>query len=105
MEGELKMDWISIKNRLPERDGESIYVECIVTIWHYGTDIFGESYERCCTTIAQFDTTQKIWSIGIDDISMHLNALIGLDDLSSDSSYISHWMPLPEPPKEDAWKD
>ena len=35
------MDWISIKDRLPERDGESIYVECIVTIWHYGTDIFG----------------------------------------------------------------
>jgi hypothetical protein len=95
-----KMDWISVKDRLPERDGESIYVECIVTIWHYGTDIFGESYERCCTTIAQFDTTQKIWSIGIDDISMHLNALIGLDDLSSDSSYISHWMPLPELPKE-----
>ena len=55
---------------------------------------------RCCTTIAQFDTTQKIWSIGIDDISMHLNALIGLDDLSSDSSYISHWMELPAPPKE-----
>lgn len=96
-----KMDWISVRDRLPERDGESIYVECIVTIWHYGTDIFGESYERCCTTIAQFDTTQKIWSIGIDDISMHLNALIGLDDLSSDSSYISHWMPLPEPPKEE----
>lgn len=44
---------------------------------------------------------KKIWSIGIDDISMHLNALIGLDDLSSDSSYISHWMPLPESPKED----
>lgn len=96
------MDWISVKDRLPERDGESIYVECIVTIWHYRTDILGESYERCCTTIAQFDTTQKIWSIGIDDISMHLNALIGLDDLSSDSSYISHWMPLPEPPKEEA---
>lgn len=94
------MDWISVKDRLPERDGESIYVECIVTIWHYGTDIFGDPYERCCTTIAQFDTTQKIWSIGIDDVSMHLNALIGLDDLSSDSSYISHWLPLPEPPKE-----
>ena len=44
---------------------------------------------------------KKIWSIGIDDISMHLNALIGLDDLLSDSSYISHWMPLPEPPKEE----
>lgn len=96
------MNWISTKDRLPERDGESIYVECIVTIWHYGTDIFGGPYERCCTTIAQFDTTQKIWSIGIDDISMHLNALIGLDDLSSDSSYISHWMPLPEPLKEES---
>lgn len=95
------MNWISVKDRLPERDGESIYVECIVTIWHYGTDIWGKSYERCCTTIAQFDTTQKIWSIGIDDISMHLNALIGLDDLSSDSSYISHWLPLPELPKEE----
>ena len=94
------MDWISIRDRLPERDGESRYVECIVTIWHYGTDIFGGPYERCCTTIAQFDTTQKIWSIGIDDVSMHLNALIGLDDLSSDSSYISHWMPLPKPAKE-----
>ncbi len=21
------------------------------------------------------------------------------------SEYITHWMPLPEPPKEDAWKD
>ena len=94
------MEWISIRDRLPEREGESIYVECIVTIWHYGTDILGDPYERCCTTIAQFDTTQKIWSIGIDDISMHLNALIGLDDLSSDSSYISHWMPLPKPAKE-----
>ena len=95
------MEWISIRDRLPEREGESIYVECIVTIWHYGTDIWGESYERCRTTIAQFDTTQKIWSIGIDDISMHLNALIGPDDLSSDSSYISHWMELPAPPKEE----
>ena len=35
------MEWISVKDRLPERDGESIYVECIVTIWHYGTDILG----------------------------------------------------------------
>ena len=59
------MDWISVKDRLPEREGESLYVECIVTIWHYRTDIFGESYERCFPSIVQYDTTKKnkrIWN-------------------------------------------
>lgn len=96
------MNWISVKDRLPERDGESKYVECIVTIWFYGTDMFDEPCEHCQVTVAQFDTAQKIWLMANNASAKCLNACIELEDLPSTCSYISHWMPLPETPKEES---
>lgn len=95
------MNWISVKERLPERVGDSMYVECIVTLWIYWTGMLDEPYEHCCVTVAQFDTAQKIWRMANDASVECLNACIELEDLPSTCSYISHWMPMPEPPKEE----
>lgn len=90
------MEWISVKDRLPERVGDSMYVECIVTLRFYWTDMFDEPNEHCRVTVAQFDTAQKIWIMADNASVKHLNACIGLEDLPSTCSYISHWMPLPK---------
>lgn len=62
------MNWISVKERLPQ-DEESVLV------WGCG---FIE--------IGWYDASDKCWCT---------------DDFDYDDDQVTHWMPLPEPPKEE----
>ena len=65
---ENKMEWISVKDRLPDKENE-------VLVFEFRGDVsmaYISGYE---------------WRNFESDFKM-------------DSSYITHWMPLPEPPKE-----
>ena len=72
------MEWISVKERLPENTG--VAPEVIV---HTKT---GE------VTVGWFDKTDREWWILSEDIDY------GEMCVSFDS--VTHWMPLPEPPMD-----
>ena len=76
------MNWISVKDRLPEEDG--IYIV-------YANDegcSYGEGiwYDRV-VTCAEWAFNDWIWYEG-----SHEYSLCGI---------VTHWMPLPEPPEEE----
>lgn len=97
---------IPVTERLPKKgeDGrrDSDWVHCIVSvIWTYGSN-FADAETHVFSAPALFDVDQKIWHVGSTDESrFSVNALIPLED--SDGGYfVTHWMPLPEAPKEGA---
>jgi len=67
--------WISVGERLPEK-----HVEVLICTENYGKNELGFA------TVAVWDGSEWIetW------------------DRQKSVHYVSHWMPLPEPPKEDA---
>lgn len=78
-------EWISVKDRLPKKAGTyivHIQQDCV----DYIKDVYAASYSA----------EQKIWAIG-ETISESL-LLNGITQ-SHKHIYVSHWMPLPEPPK------
>ena len=78
-------EWISVKDRLPEKAG--------IYIVHIRQD--NVNYIRNVFA-ARYSAEQKIWAIGetIED-TLLMNAITQ----SHKHIYVSHWMPLPEPPK------
>ena len=78
-------EWISVKDRLPEEAGTYI-VHIRQDKVDYIRDVFAASYSA----------EQKVWVIGeTAEDSLFLNAITQ----SHKHIYVSHWMPLPEPPK------
>ena len=82
------MDWISVKEKLPEKDG------CYLVNIHQENDELGES--------ADFVTEAWYRKIPLlfcsDTVGWHL--LNEFYDLTEQlKGYISHWMPYPDPPK------
>jgi len=73
------MKWISVKERLPElRDKEECYKELPFSIDVIMLNPGGHASVGC------FDFTERTW----------------LHDVSENNAHeITHWMPLPEPPK------
>lgn len=75
-------DWVSVEDRLPSGNGRYIVCACDANeplneqIWGDTVVICAEYYDKCWT-----------WYEGICEYD--------LDGL------VTHWMPLPEPPKED----
>ena len=69
-------EWISVKDRLPETGG---YVACIAK---------RNPFSRFMPMVARIEKNGWVNPITEQYISE-----------------VTHWMPLPEPPKEDAWKD
>lgn len=65
-------EWVSVKDRLPEENQEYIV---------YVTDIEGEK----CVTVDQWLSHARHWFL--------------FDDKAE--SKVTHWMPLPPPPKEE----
>ena len=68
--------WISVKDRLPE---PGRYVACIAK---------RNPFSRFMPMVARIE--KNGWANPITEQYI---------------SEVTHWMPLPEPPKEDAWKD
>ena len=98
--------WIPVTERLPKKgeDGrrDSDWVRCIVSvIWTYGSNFAdGDAGTHMFSAPALFDADQKIWRVGsTDESSFSVNALIPLEDSDGDF-FVTHWMPLPEAPKE-----
>ena len=71
---ECRMKWIPVTERLPESDSGGVL--CITPAGHYH--------------LLQWLETFNCWSDPY-----------GIDFTNYRKGYVTHWMPLPEPPKED----
>lgn len=94
--------WIPVTEQLPKAEDKYGWVDCIVTVLEsrYPTssyDIIDAPESREMILPAKFDCFQKIWHVA----DCAVNALIPIEDSPLNGWYVSHWMPLPEPPKED----
>lgn len=78
-------EWISVKDRLPENDGEYL-------VYTESGDIFNAQFDSCCGENGEFGA----WHSYYDG---HTLGFLDADWMPYDG--ITHWMPLPEPPKED----
>ena len=67
-------DWISVKDRLPETGG------------YYLVHQMNPRFKTSFIQTARYSETRGTW--------LGAQALCSLD-------FVTHWMPLPEPPKED----
>ena len=92
--------WINVKNRLPDKS--KTWEKYIVTVIrsHFPTstyDTCDSPYDEEIVTTAMYDGEQKLWHLDWDEV---LNAMMNIDDSPLNGDYITHWQPLPEPPKE-----
>lgn len=92
-----KFKWVSAEERLPEEDGK--YIVHIRDI-EEGREICGVScVDASYITTAFFDKSQMIWK-EYDDIDCSCyNAALSATG-TKHRAYISHWMFMPEWPKE-----
>lgn len=82
--------WIPVTERLPEEPGMYIvFLRCGAELqdpW-FPEDL---SY----VTAMHFDSDQRIWNDGIESYNANLDVVN-----KPHAYYITHWMPLPQPPK------
>ena len=96
--------WNSVKDRLPDREkvlepSKKYNVVVLRSHWPTSTyDICDSPYDETFVTTASYDGAQKIWHL---DWGEQLNALIDIEDSPLNGDYVTHWTPLPEPPKEE----
>lgn len=95
--------WISVEDDLPKRS-EYNFEEYIVTVCrsHWPTSSFDPvdaPYSEEYTTAARYDYDQKVWHLERGEVV--LNALLKPEDAPLNGEIVTHWMPLPEPPKEE----
>lgn len=91
-------EWISVKDRLPDRSEQWDRYIVVILRSHYPTssyDLCDSPYDEEFVTTAVYDSVQKIWHLDCDE---ELNAII--EDAPLNGDFVTHWMPLPEPPKE-----
>ena len=81
-------EWISVKDRLPEEDGSYL-----VVINYFGNhqSINVRSFAKAGETVNEYDLA------GEKNVWYRYDSEYGY--ISTDS--VTHWMPLPNPPKED----
>lgn len=79
IEAEHDNGWISVKDRLPDKDGKYM-------VWYKG--------ESC---ICEFDAESQTFGYTYDDYDeMYSHLVCWDDDMHKD---VTHWRPLPEPPE------
>lgn len=90
--------WVSVEERLPENS--ECWETYIVTVnrSHWPTSSYDSCdapYDETFVSTAKYDSKQKIWHLDWDE---QLNALIDIENAPLNGDYVTHWMPLPEPP-------
>ena len=78
--------WISVKDRLPE---EVPWDAKYALIWLYVEKEDGRKIKPEAPVIGKYDPFEKTWTV------------VGLVENMQSRIRITHWMPLPEPPKEE----
>lgn len=96
MEALERMRWIPCSERLPESD--EVWKKYIVVYRYRYRDTWDDMGENAVVTVADYSHEQKVWSMDGGEV---INALIDSEDVQPWASYITHWMPLPEPPEEE----
>ena len=106
------MEWISVKDRLPETSMKDIIFVIYTPSWHNLTDDFPEDErdfpENIETVSGWIDVycngKVRYWNwISYDGNRYGYQATIENEYSEEETgriTYITHWMPLPEPPKE-----
>lgn len=95
MEALERTRWIPCSERLPESD--KVWKKYIVVYCYSRVDIFDDLCVDRIVTVADYCHEQKVWSLSGGEV---VNALLSLENLRPNASYITHWQPLPELPKE-----
>lgn len=81
--------WISVKDKLPDKQGH--YLICTsINYWHGGC---WDTNSTDSTTEGYAGTTMSVLDCYIDSTHKWNRVFSG---------HVTHWMPLPEPPKEEA---
>ena len=96
------MEWISVKERLPDakEHWERVLVNVCRSHWPTSSyDIVDSPYDEEFVMSAMYDGQQKIWHL---DCEEQLNALLDIEDAPLNGDYVTHWMPLPNPPENNA---
>ena len=98
----LQYRWIPVSEQLPKPEDEYGWIDCIVTVieskWPRSSyDVVDAPESRELILPAKFDCFQKIWHVA----ECAVNALIDIEDAPLNGWAVTHWMHLPEPPKED----
>ena len=84
-------EWISVKDRLPEYPGH--YLVCTsINYWHGGCMDINENhkYHPNGTPVGYDGSTMSVLDCYYD-VAGHWNRVC--------DSHVTHWMPIPEPPK------
>lgn len=95
MEALERTRWIPCSERLPESD--EVWGKYIVVYRYSCPSIWDDISENVSVTVADYCHEQKVWSMAGGEV---INALIDSENVHPFASCITHWMPLPEPPKE-----
>lgn len=91
-------EWVSVEERLPENSECWETYIVIVNRSHWPTSSYDPCdapYDETFVSTAKYDSKQKIWHLDWDE---QLNALIDIENAPLNGDYVTHWMPLPEPP-------
>ena len=90
--------WIPVSERLPKDSEAQIEYTVRVLGWYCALEGDPEASETWeYVTTAMYDSDNKLWVMR----GSTLNALMGIKDKPRCGDFITHWMPLPEPPQED----
>ena len=95
MEALERTRWIPCSERLPESD--EVWQKYIVVYCYNCLDIWDDMNAMTFVSVADYNSEQKVWKLGNDEV---VNALILPENIQLHAGYITHWMPLPEPPEE-----
>lgn len=86
-------EWINVKDKLPELKRN----DWGVITWEWFLVEYRDGYEQRFVYPALYNANKKIWAVyrGYGD-PVYCNALVDSKDLSSESDFVSRWMPLPD---------
>lgn len=90
-----KRRWIPCSERLPESD--EVWQKYIVVYCCNYLDIWDDMKAMTFVMVADYNSEQKVWKLDSDEV---VNALILPENIQLHAGYITHWQPLPEPPKK-----